>query len=67
MYSVKLKLQYSKFDQENVSHLAEKWKSWGDLLFEPLSNKLSDEYYKKITDADIVDDTMIRTMMKTVM
>ena len=58
--SVKLKLQYSQVDQENVEHLADKWKNWGHLAFEPLKQKFAEEdikdFSKKVGDEDDVDE-----------
>ena len=66
--SVKLKLQYSKVDQENVEHLSQKWRKWGDLLFEPLIKKVTE---KELSDGcvenendDGDEDELFRDMIR---
>ena len=34
--SVRSEKRYSKIDQENITHLKDKWMDYGDVLFEPL-------------------------------
>ena len=33
--SVRKETRYSKTDQENITHLKDKWMDYGDVLFEP--------------------------------
>ena len=38
--SVRNETRYSKIDQENITHLKDKWMDYGDVLFEPFKKHI---------------------------
>ena len=38
--SVRIETRYSKTDQENITHLKDKWMDYGDVLFEPFKKHI---------------------------
>ena len=39
--SVRNETRYSKIDQENITHLKDKWMDYGDVLFEPFKKDIA--------------------------